>query len=312
MKTTQWVAAATVITLSAVVIWQYSENRALKQALADSKAEISGLAQQVNSLESNLQSARVQLERFSASLQEAREQLNTDTPLRTSNDISSQLFGKQPPSTSVAPPPGYQGARPPGSAMDMARQMAEMQANVRYGEFIEGLSLSEDDESSIRDTITAVFVERVEASRQRTNGSGSGQLERITTSDYLRERLINQLNSAQLAEFDAYESDFIQMQQRNTFTREIAQYAPDLTEQNKELVLDTVLQHLGMNLQQSVNPQSNAISETQRQLMALTMARRELLDKLDQGQMMEASKFLNRVQSGMVQSQTMNEGLDAN
>ena len=309
MKTPQIIAAGAGAFLALIALWQYSENRALEQALINSRAQVSGLQQQVDSLESNLQSARVQLERFSTSLQEAREQLNAE-PLRTTGDLSSQLFGKQPPSTSVAPPPGYQGARPPGSAMDMTRQMAEMQATVRYGEFVESLGLSDSDAEKISDVITSIFVERVEASRQRSIGGGGDELERITSSAYLRTHLEDVLSSSQLTRFDAYETDFIQMQQRNTFTQEIAQYAPDLTSENRELVLDTVLKHLGLSLQENVDAQTDAITETQRQLIGLTMAREELGNTLDQGQMMEANKFLNRVQSGMVQSQTMNEGLD--
>lgn len=311
MKSSQIIATGAAASLALIALWQFSENRTLQQELSDSNSRIAGLQQQVDSLESNLQSARVQLERFSASLQEAREQLNDTAPLRTSNDLSSQLFGKQPPSTSVAPPPGYQTARPPGSSMDMARQMAEMQANVRYGEFVEGLNLSEEDEAPIRETIAQVFVERVEASRQRSSGAGSSQLERITSSAYLRERLEDVLNNSQLASFDAYEADFVQLQQRNTFSQEINRYAPELTAANRELVLETVLQHLGLN-SQTIDQQADATTETQRQLMGLTMARQELMGQLDQGQMMEANKFLNRVQSGMVQSQTMNEGLDVN
>jgi len=309
MKTSQTLTLGAGAFLTLIALWQYSENQALQRDLSNSQAQISALQQQVDSLESNLQSARVQLERFSASLQEAREQLNAE-PLRTTSDLNSQLFGKQPPSTSVAPPPGYQGARPPGSAMDMTRQMAEMQATVRYGEFVESLGISESEATEISAAITSVFVERVEASRQRSIGGGGDQLERITSSAYLREHLTKVLNSSQLTRFDAYEADFIQMQQRNTFIQEIAQYAPDLTSENRELVLDTVLKHLGLSLDENIDAQTDAITETQRQLIGLTMARDELASALDQRQMMEANKFLNRVQSGMVQSQTMNEGLD--
>ncbi len=258
-----------------------------------------------------MHSARVQLERFSALLQETREQLNAE-PLHTTNDLSLQLFGRQPPATSVAPPPGHQGARPPGSAMDMTQQMAEIQATVRYGGFVESLDLSESDATEISDAITSVFIERVEASRQRSIGSGGDQLERLTSSTCVREHLEEVLSPSQPTHFDAYEADFIQMQQRNTFTQEITQYAPDLTAENQELVLGTVTEHPGLGLQENINAQDDGITETQRHLMALTMAmaRDELVSKPDQEQMIEASKFLNRVQSGMVQSQTMNEAMN--
>ncbi len=306
------IAACAAVSLAVFSAWLVMENHQLQADLTVSRAQQAGLAAQVESLENNLRSARMQLERFSSSLQEVREQLNSESNLRTTNDLSSQLFGKQPPATSVAPPPGYQSNRPPGSAMDMARQMAEMQANVRYGEFVDSLNLNDNQEAPIRSAITDVFVERVAASRLRSTGTSSNlDLEQITSSAYLRERLSAVLNTEQLITFDNYEAGFLQMQLRNTFAQDVSRHAPELTDSNRELVLDTVVKHLGGNLQEGLNPQADAISETQRQLMALTMARRELLDVLDEEQMMEASKFLNQVQSGMVQSQTMNEGADS-
>ena len=195
--------------------------------------------------------------------------------------------------------------------MDIARQMAEMQANVRYGNFVESLQLGESEEAEVRDTIAAVFAERVEVSRQRASGAGGDvSLEDISSPAYLRAQLATVLNAAQLQQFDSYESSFLELQQRNTFALELAQVAPALNENDRKLVLDVMLKHLGTNLQEGLNPQANAVSETQRQLAVLTAVRVELRDQLGQAQMQEAEKFLSRIASGMIQSQTMNEGLD--
>lgn len=231
--------------------------------------------------------------------------------LVVSATISTVAHGTQPPDTSVAPPPGYTGSRPPGSRMDIARQMAEMQATVRYGDFIESLQLSEEQAGTIRNTIADVFSLRVEASRARASGTGGDvALEDIATSDYLREQLADVLNTEQLQQFDVYEASFQERQQRNTFALELAQYAPALNDSDRELVLDVVLKHLGGNLREGLNPQANAVSETQRQLAVLTAARVELREQLGQAQMQEAEKFLGAIASGMIQSQTMNEGVD--
>lgn len=195
--------------------------------------------------------------------------------------------------------------------MDIARQMAEMQANVRYGDFIESLQLSEEQAQTVRDTITDVFSLRVEASRARASGAGGDvALEDIATSDYLREQLTDVISSQQLQQFDDYEAGFQERKQRNTFALELAQYAPALNDSDRELVLDVVLKHLGGNLREGLNPQANAVSETQRQLAVLTAARVELREQLGQAQMQEAEKFLGAIASGMIQSQTMNEGVD--
>ncbi len=296
---------------SVLATWQFLENRNLRAQLADSNTALASRRQEVESLELNLRSAHIQLQNLSASLQDAQEQIQGESRLRTTDDLSSRFHGAQPPDTSVAPPPGYTGNRPPGSNTDITRQMAEMQANVRYGDFVESLQLTAAASDEVRAAIASVFAERVEASRQRAAGTSSSiRLEEIASADYLRTQLTTVLNDAQLAQFDDYEASFLQRQQRNTFAMELTRYAPALNESDRQTVLDTVLKHLGGNIREGLNPQSNAVTETQRQLALLTAARMELRQQLGEAQMMEAEKFLSRIQSGMVQSQTMNEGAD--
>ncbi len=299
------------LTSSVIAGWQYLDNRSLNQQLSAQEVALQARKAEVESLEVNLRSARIQLQNLSASLQDAREEIQGGGQLRTSDDLSSRLHGAQPPDTSVAPPPGYTGSRPPGSSMDMARQMAEMQANLRYGEFIESLQLNAADTDDVRAVIADVFAERVEVSRQRASGASSAaNLEQIASADYLREQLAAVLNDQQLGQFDQYEASFQERQQRNTFAQELARYSPGLSETDRRRVLDVVLKHLGGNIREGLNPQANAVTETQRQLSVLTAARMELRQQLGESQMMEAEKFLSRIQSGMVQSQTMNEGAD--
>lgn len=299
------------IVASLLAAWQFLENRQLSSRLATSEDALASRQQEVDKLEVNLRSARIQLQNLSSSLQDAREEIQGESRLRTSDDLSTRLHGTQPPDTSVAPPPGYTGSRPPGSNNDIARQMAEMQANVRYGEFVDSLQLDDADREAVRDVVANVFAERVEVSRQRASGvRTTANLEEIATADYLREQLISVLNDSQLDLFDQYEAGFQQRQQRNTFAQELARYAPALSESDRQTVLDVVLKHLGGNIREGLNPQANAVTETQRQLAVLTAARMELRQQLGEDQMMEAEKFLSRIQSGMVQSQTMNEGAD--
>jgi hypothetical protein len=70
------------------------------------------------------------------------------------------------------------------------------------------------------------------------------------------------------------------------------------------------MRHLGTNLLADMNSNANAVTETRRQLMALEAARQEILAQLNEAQGFEAEKLLTRIRSAMVQSQSMNEGLD--
>lgn len=293
------------ILLAAGLAYQFNENRALEAELQEEQRKGAALREELQSMESNLDSMRAQLMNLANALQEAREQLNGDVPLATSNDFGARLHGKQPPGTSST------AVRPPGNSQDIGSQMARMQADVRYGDFVEKLAASASEKNAIAEVIANVFVERIQVSQARATGTAAAaDLERVGSSDYLRERLQEILSSEQLAAYDDYEAGFQQLQLRNTFTLDISRYAPALTEASRELVLEALMTHLGTNLRANMNSNANAVTETRRQLMALDQARNEILAQLNESQGYEAEKLLTRIRSAMVQSQSMNEGLD--
>ena len=294
--------------LAGGLIYQINANQALQGHLEAERRNSAALNGELDTMTANLDSMRAQLMNLAKSLQEAREQLNGDAPLATSNDLSSRLHGKQPPGGSTSTT-----VRPPSSSQDIGAQMARMQADVRYGEFVENLSMSETEKSEVAEVIAAVFVERIQVSQARATGAaGAADMERVGSTAYLRERLAAVLNNEQILAFDGYEAGFQQLQMRNTFALEIARYAPALTQASRELVLEALMSHLGENLRDNINTNANAVTETRRQLMALGDARTEALEQLNEAQGFEAEKLFTRIRSAMVQSQSMNEGLEDN
>jgi len=292
--------------LAGGLAYQFKENRALETALQQEQRSVAALRDELASMESNLDSMRAQLMNMANSLQEARQQLNGDAPLATRNDLGARLHGKQPPGSGSST-----AIRPPAASQDIGSQMARMQADVRYGEFVENLAASASEKSAISEVIADVFVERIQVSKARATGTaGAADLERIGSTAYLRERLVEVLNAEQLLAYDSYEAGFQELQLRNTFTLDISRYAPALTETSHKLVLDALMRHLGTNLLADMNSNANAVTETRRQLMALEAARQEILAQLNEAQGFEAEKLLTRIRSAMVQSQSMNEGLD--
>ena len=201
-----------------------------------------------------------------------------------------------------------QGSPPPGYADNVDEQMAKMQVQVRYGGFLEKLSVSDTRRTQIASVITGVFVQRNAASRDISAGRATAvTMEEMTSTRYLRQQLLSVLNSEEISEFDEFEINYQQLQLRNNFNSQLSLTAPDLSEVNREFVLTILMKHMGAGQTKVSSPGGGAVDESQRQLQALMNARREIIPQLSQEQMQETEKFLSRIQSGLMTSQSMNE-----
>ena len=202
-----------------------------------------------------------------------------------------------------------QSGRPPGYNDNVDEQMAEMQVQVRYGGFLESLSVSDSRRADIASAIAYVFMERNTASRNISAGKAiAATMEEITSPNYLREQLLGVLTNDELSAFDQFEDNYLQVQLRDNFNSQLSSTAPGLSEANRELVLTTLMKYMGAGRIKISNSTGDAVDESQRQLQALMQARSEITTQLDQGQMQETEKFLNRIQSGLLTSQSMNDG----
>ena len=202
-----------------------------------------------------------------------------------------------------------QNGRPPGYSDNVDEQMAEMQVQVRYGGFLESLSVSDSRRTDITSAIAYVFMERNTASRNISAGIATAvTMEEITSPNYLREKLLGVLTNDELSAFDQFEDNYLQVQLRDNFNSQLSSTAPGLSEATRELVLTTLMKYMGAGRIQISNSTGDAVDESQRQLQALMQARSEITTQLDQGQMQETEKFLNRIQSVLLTSQSMNDG----
>lgn len=201
-----------------------------------------------------------------------------------------------------------QGTRPPGYTDNVEEQIAQMQAKVRYGGFVDSLAVGTERRAEIDSAITAVYIERTRASRDRSSGRASAvDLEAIASAAYLREQLAALMTAEELAEFDRYEATFQQRQLRNNFTLQLSRVAGGLTEANREIVLEVLMQHMGAGQERVQASNRDAVDESQRQLQALMNARMEIAGRLDEAQLREAEKFLGQILSGLLTTQSMNE-----
>lgn len=201
-----------------------------------------------------------------------------------------------------------QGGPPPGYVDTSQRQMAEIQAQMRYGQYLDALDTTAQRKAEIGSVITTVFLERNEASRNRTSGViSSVSLEELSSPAYLRGKVAELLTDRELRSFDEYEASFQERVLRSNFTRQLARVSGGLTEANQNIVLEVLMRYMGAGQEQVNRPNRDAVDESQRQMQALMDARMELSQLLSDSQMQEAEKFLGQIITGLMTTQSMNE-----
>ena len=201
-----------------------------------------------------------------------------------------------------------QGGPPPGYIDNSQRQMAEMQAKMRYGNYLDALDTTAERRAEIGSVITTVFIERNLASRNRAAGVvSSASLEELSSPTYLRVEVANLLTAQELRDFDEYEASFQESVLRSNFTRQLARVSGGLTEANQEIVLEVLMLHMGAGQEQIKRSNRDAVDESQRQMQALMDARMELSQRLSESQMQEAENFLGQIITGLMTTQSMNE-----
>ena len=201
-----------------------------------------------------------------------------------------------------------QGGPPPGYVDNSQRQMAETQAQMRYGQYLDALDTTAQRKAEIGSVITTVFLARNEASRNRTSGViSSVSLEELSSPAYLRGKVAELLTDRELRSFDEYEASFQERVLRSNFTRQLARVSGGLTEANQEIVLEVLMRYMGAGQEQVNRSNRDAVDESQRQMQALMDARMELSQKLSDSQMQEAEKFLGQIITGLMTTQSMNE-----
>ena len=127
-----------------------------------------------------------------------------------------------------------QGGPPPGYVDNSQRQMTEMQAQMRYGQFLDALDMTAERKAEIGSVITTVFLERNQASRDRTSGVVSSiSLEELSSPAYLRGKITELLSDQELRTFDEYEASF----QESVLRSKLARVSGGLNEANQEICL---------------------------------------------------------------------------
>lgn len=188
-------------------------------------------------------------------------------------------------------------------------QMARMQVDMQYGDFLNALDGGSRKRQRVEDAIVDVISERAEKSTLAvTGGVGPGELETISSYAYLRGQLAPLLSDSELETLDAQQGTMAEQQLRRNYTEQMARVAPDITDANREMLLDTLVRFMLYSETENQAARLTAEQLVNQNLMALRSAREELQSQFSGVQLQQVNAFLDLIRSNLFLSAAMDEG----
>ena len=185
--------------------------------------------------------------------------------------------------------------------------MARMQVDVQFGEFLATLAGNPQQRQQLEDALVGVISDRAElSSRVATGGGSTAELETLSSYAYLRGQLAPLLERDQLRFLDEQQGAVAERNLRRTYAEQLERLAPDLSDANREMVLDVLVPHM---LFREENAEArNHLTPDQivnQQLMSLRDAREELQPRLSGTQLEQVNQFFNQIRSNLFLNQSM-------
>lgn len=188
-------------------------------------------------------------------------------------------------------------------------QMARMQMDMQYSDFLHGLKGDEKRKARVEAALLEILSTRVEMSSAAAYGRVSAEeLKAVTDYDYLRERMSPLLNSAELAVLDNQRGGPSDEQLKRDYADELTRTAPDLTATNRELVLNTLIKYLRDGKGDAADLAKLSVEDlVSQQMQSIMQAGAELQSKISADQMQQVGAFLNQLQSNLYRNRSMSD-----
>lgn len=185
--------------------------------------------------------------------------------------------------------------------------MALMQVDVQFGEFLSTLNNQPAKRDAVEKALIAVISERVAMSNEVASGQGNAAaLETLSSYAYLRGQLAPLLDRDELALLDEQQGAIAQRNLRRNYGEQLTRLAPDVTEANREMILDILVD--AMLFRRDEAEQRNQLAPDEivnQQLMSLREAREKLQGELTGLQLEQVNSFLNQLRSNLFLNQSM-------
>lgn len=186
-------------------------------------------------------------------------------------------------------------------------QMARMQIQVQYREFLDALSGDAQHRAAVENELVAVLSERAELSSRVASGQAStSELTDIAGHAWLRERLAPLLSSDELEALDNRSNMPSANQLKLQYAGELARLSSSLTAADQDVVLEAVVKHLrtaGSDAAQQLSV-DDLVTE---QMRAFIQASTELQGIFTGEKLQEVFNFINQLQGNLYRNRTMTE-----
>lgn len=185
--------------------------------------------------------------------------------------------------------------------------MARMQVDVQFGEFLATLADDPAQRQRVERALVTVISDRAELSAEVASGRGDvAELEALSSYAYLRGQLAPLLDRDALQLLDEQQGAIAERNLRLNYGDQLTRLAPDLTDANREMVLDILVPAM-LFREENANDRNQLTPDqiVNQQLMSLRDAREALQSRLNGPQLEQVNQFFSQIRSNLFLNQSM-------
>jgi hypothetical protein len=190
---------------------------------------------------------------------------------------------------------------------NMARMSAQFSVPAMYGELFKELNLPPETEAQVREILIDSMAEQVSQGFDAMNGKADSEEMRKNMEAHgqkLRAELATVLTADELAVFDEYEANKEQRMLESSIDVQLTMFAKGLTEENRTLLRDVIVEEMTAQGTWMNNPESyaNPGGAIDRQITAFRTARDRVVPALPEDQAAHVDAFIEQME-GMMDTQ---------
>ena len=299
------IAGLAVVALIGSLVWGFS----LQQRVQALNQTVTNSQQQANALKDQAQQQDEQVRRLQETVGQLEQRLAATTPPENAAAPEGAATPGETPAESQKP---AENTNPMANMFKMfegeqGKKFAEASADaamaMQYSDLFTELALPPETEQKVRGIIRDYMVRAMQASAEFMKGGATPESAKKFEDDFeaeMRTELSKVLTNEGMAIFDEYEAGAPERMLRKSFEMQLGMFAPALTEENRTMVIDVMVEEM-MALEQepgslATMADSGAI---QAQLNALDRSRQRLSTVLEEQQMTQVDGFIQQTRMGI-------------
>jgi hypothetical protein len=194
---------------------------------------------------------------------------------------------------------------------EQGKEFAKVSANAAvtmyYNDLFAQLGLPPEAEQRVREILANHMAEQIQMGAQMMQRKASSDERKQYDKDMeasLRTSLSEVLNDTGMGIYDEYQEGFQDRVMRQSYDMQIGMFAPGLSQENREMVVDVLVEEMTASVEAGESPFVNQ-PEPGEQLDALERSRMRLSTVLDEQQMSEVDRFVEQQRNALEMFQGM-------